>query len=284
MYSLSKGEMILRGYILLGLHILLLMPAAVLAKQEKEIHFGSVAEDTPAIMHQRLTPLSDYLETAIGRSVTLTLSPNMSQAINSLSNGNVDLAYLTPVAYLQAKKMANVKLMAKVVSNKQAYFRLEIVVREDSPIKKVADLSGKSFAFGDPAAKLQQAVVVNAGMPLHSLGSIAYLGHYDNIVRGVLVRDYDAGIVTDNKARKWDKKGLRVIYSSPKLPPYNIAATGKMDKALFLKFQRALLSLDRSKPDDRRVLDALGDDFDGFERTNDKEYDIVRKLIRPFGQ
>jgi len=274
--------MALRCFIFLGLHVLLLMPVRVWADQEKGIHFGSVAEDIPAVMHQRLKPLTDYLEAAIGRSVTLTLSPNMPAAIDALSNGNVELAYLTPVAYIRANKMANATLIAKAVSNKQAYFRLEIVVREDSPIKKVSDLVGKSFAFGDPAAILQQAVVVDAGMPLESLRGRAYLGHYDNIVRGVLNRDYDAGIVTDSKVRKWNHKGLRVIFSSPQLPPYNIAASRKLDHALFVKLQRALLSLDRNKPDHRRVLDALGEDFDGFARTNDTEYDVVRELIKPF--
>jgi phosphonate transport system substrate-binding protein len=272
----------LRGFIFLGLHILMLMPGQVWADQQKVINFGSVAEDTPAMMHLRLTPLTDYLESAVGRSVNLVLSPNMSEAIDALSNGSVDLAYMTPVAYLRARKMANARLIAKVVSNKQGFFRLQIVVREDSPIRKVEDLAGKNFAFGDPAAKLQQAVVENAGMPLHKLGNRAYLGHYDNIVRGVLNRDYDAGIVTDSKARKWDKNGLRVIYSSPQLPPYNIAAARKMDHALFVKLQNALLNLNRNNPDHRRILDAMGEDFDGFARTNDKEYDIVRKLIKPY--
>ena len=276
--------MIFRVCVFLGLHVFLLTPVWSWADQEHEIRFGSVAEDTPAVMHQRLTPLSDYLEMNIDRPVSLTLSPNMPAAIKALSNGSVDLAYFTPVAYLQARKMANVRLIAKVVSNKQPFFRLEIVVREDSPIKKVADLAGTRFAFGDPAAKLQQAVVVNAGMPLHKLGSVAYLGHYDNIVRGVLVRDFDAGIVTDSKVRKWVNKGLRVIYSSPQLPPYNIVAARNMDEALFLKLQHTLLSLDRSNPDNRRVLDAMGEDFDGFAIANDKEYDIVRKLIKPFPQ
>jgi phosphonate transport system substrate-binding protein len=276
--------MMLRAYFFLGLSFLISSPLGVCAGQEQAIRFGSVAEDTPAVMHQRLIPLTDYLKVAIGRNVILTLSPDMPTAIKALSNADVELAYLTPVAYLNAHKMGGALLIAKAVTNNQAYFRLEIVVREDSPIKSVADLAGKSFAFGDPAALLQQAVVVNAGMPLESLGKRAYLGHYDNIARGVLNRDYDAGIVTDSKARRWDKKGLRVIYSSVQLPPYNIAATSKMDHALFLKLQQALLNLDRHKPEHRPVLDALGKDYDGFTQTNDADYDVIRKLIKPFQQ
>jgi phosphonate transport system substrate-binding protein len=274
--------MTMRAYIIVGLSLLLSTPLAAYPSQERAVRFGSVAEDTPAVMHQRLTPLTDYLKAATGRNVVLALSPDMPAAIKALSNGDVELAYLTPVAYLNAHKMGDAILIAKTVTYSQGYFRLEIVVREDSPIKSVADLAGKSFAFGDPAALLQQAVVVNAGMSLESLGKRAYIGHYDNIARGVLNKDYDAGIVTDSQARKWDKNGLRVIYISPPLPPYNIAAKSKIDHALFLKLQAALLKLDRRNPDHGRVLDALGKDYDGFEKTSDAEYDIIRKLIKPF--
>jgi len=274
----------LRLLILLGLPVLLLTSIKVCVAEEKSIRFGSVAEDIPAAMHQRLTPLMDYLEKSIGHPVVLTLSPNMPKAIEDLSKGNVELAYLTPVAYLRAHEKGGATLIAKVVSNNQAFFHLEIVVREDSPIRKVEDLVGKKFAFGDPAALLQRAVVENSGISLEKFGSVSFLGHYDNIVRGILNRDYDAGIVTDSKARKWNKKGLRVIYSSPQLPPYNIAATSKMDRIVFLKLQGALLGLDGNNPDHRRVLQALGEDYDGFARTSDREYDIVRKLIKPYQQ
>jgi phosphonate transport system substrate-binding protein len=274
--------MTLRAYIFVGLCLLLATPLAAYPSQEQAVRFGSVAEDTPAAMHQRLIPLTDYLKEATGRNVVLALSPDMPAAIKALSNGDVELAYLTPVAYLNARKTGGAILIAKAVTNNQSYFRLEIVVREDSPIKSVADLAGKSFAFGDPAALLQNATVVNAGMPLESLGKRAYLGHYDNIARGVLNRDYDAGIVTDSKARKWNKNGLRVIYSSEQLPPYNIAAKGNIDDVLYLKLQAALLKLDRRNPNHGRVLDALGKDYDGFAKTSDAEYDVIRKLIKPF--
>ena len=270
--------------IMLILPVVLLISINICVADEKSIRFGSVAEDIPAAMHQRLTPLIEYLEKSIGRPVVLALSPNMPKAIEDLSKGSVELAYLTPVAYLRAHEKGGATLIAKVVSNNQAFFRLEIAVRDDSPIRKVDDLVGKKFAFGDPAALLQRAVVENSGITLEKFGSVSYLGHYDNIVRGILNKDYDAGIVTDSKARKWNKKGLRVIYSSPRLPPYNIAATSKIDHKVFLRLQQALLGLKESNPDHRRVLQALGEDYDGFARTSDQEYDIVRKLIKPYQQ
>lgn len=274
--------MMFRIFVFLGLHLFAWAPLPVSGAEGPPIRLGSVAEDIPSVMHHRLTPLTDYLETALGRRVILKLSADMPGAIAALSDGTVELAYLSPVAYLKSHETGHAALIAKTVTNRQAYFNLEIVVREDSPIERVADLAGKRFAFGDPAALLQRAVVENSGIPLQRLGKIAYLGHYDNIVRGVLNRDYDAGIVTDSKARRWVKKGLRVIYSSPNLPPYNFAATQNMDRTLFLELRRALLSLDGTNPAHRKVLDAMGVGYDGFVAANDADYDIVRKLIRPF--
>jgi phosphonate transport system substrate-binding protein len=248
------------------------------------IRFGSVAEDIPAVMHQRLIPLTNYLSDAVGKHVVLKLSPDMPGAIAALAAGDVELAYLTPVAYIRSHESGNTRLLVKTVTDNQGFFRLMIVVRSDSPIKTVADLAGKRFAFGDPAALLQLAVVANAGVNMDKLGTRAYLGHYDNIVRGILNRDYDAGIVTDMKVHRWAGKGLRVIYSSPELPPYNIAATHKLDDALFTKLQKALLRLDSKNPQDRQVLSALGEDYNGFAPTSDHEYDIVRDLIKPFRQ
>jgi phosphonate transport system substrate-binding protein len=252
------------------------------APELKEIHFGSVAMDIPAIMHKRLTPLTNYLSEVIQRPVVLTLSPNMDSAINEISQGTVELSYLTPVAYIRSRDAGNTKLIAKTVTNKKASFQLMIVVRDDSPITRVQQLAGKKFAFGDPAALLQRAVVVGAGMPLENFSEYHFLGHYDNIVRGVLNRDFAAGILKDTMAYKWKGQGVRIIYRSAFLPPYNIAASKKVDDALLEKLKQAFLQLDVNNPEHYKIIKGLDKKYNGFASTNDREYDVVRELIEPF--
>lgn len=262
---------------------LLLAPGVASSEEKtKELIFGSVAMDIPAIMHKRLTPLTNYLSKALDRPVSLKLSPNMGAAIKATATGMVDLAYLTPVAYLKAHKMGNAKLIVKTVTKGKASFKLMIVVRDDSPIKSVKQLAGKSFAFGDKKALLQRAAVVGSGMPLNKLGDFKFIGHYDNIVRAVMNGDFDAGILKDTMAYKWENKGIRILYATPDLPPYNIAASKNVDKATFKKLQKAFLALDPKKPAHLKVIKALDKKYDGFAKTNDKEYNIVRKLIKPF--
>ena len=137
---------------------------AIAKSDQKELRFGSVAMDIPAVMQKRLLPLTKYLSKELDQPVVLKLSPNMPAAIKEVASGAVEISYLTPVAYIRSHQKGDTQLIAKTVTNDKASFKLMIVVREDSPIKTVEDLVGKSFAFGDKAALLQRAAVVGANM------------------------------------------------------------------------------------------------------------------------
>lgn len=256
----------------------------VLMAKTDELIFGSVAMDIPAVMHKRLTPLTKYLSKELKRPVTLKLSPNMGAAINAAANGDVDLAYLTPVAYLKAHAKGGAKIVVKTVTKGKASFQLMIVVKQDSPIKSVKDLVGKNFAFGDKRALLQRAAVVGSGINLEQFAEYKFIGHYDNIARAVMNGDFDAGILKDTMAYKWEGKGLRILYSSPNLPPYNITASKNVDQKLLAKIKQAFLNLDGKNPEHLKIIKALDKKYNGFASTNDKEYDVVRNLIKPFSK
>ena len=110
-----------------------------------ELLFGSVAMDIPAVMHKRLSPLTEYLTDKIGRPVSLKLSPNMGAAIDDTVNARVHLSYLTPVAYIKAHDKGEARVLVKTITDGAASFQLMIVVRKDSPIKTISDIVGKSF-------------------------------------------------------------------------------------------------------------------------------------------
>ena len=253
-----------------------------LSMANDELVFGSVAMDIPAVMHKRLKPLTNHLSSQLNMQVNLKLSPNMGAAISNAASGDVDIAYLTPVAYLKAHKKGGVQLIAKTVTKGKASFKLMIVVKEDSPIKSVQDLIGKSFAFGDERALLQRAAVVGAGINLNQFNEYRFIGHYDNIARAVMNKDFDAGILKDTMAYKWEGKGLRILSSSAALPPYNIVASKNVSKASLEKLKKIFLSLDKNNPEHLKIIKAVDKKYDGFAATSDAEYDVIRKLIAPF--
>ena len=100
------------------------------AGNPNELRFGSVAMDIPAVMYHRLSPLTDYLSKTLERPVSLNLSPNMPHAIDMLATGKVDIAYLSPVAYLKAREQGGAQLLVKILTDKKSFFNLVIVVRE----------------------------------------------------------------------------------------------------------------------------------------------------------
>lgn len=256
--------------------------AATTTTVPQVLTLGSVAMDIPAVMHRRLNPLAEYLARELGHPVRLQLSPDLSKAVNDVAAGNVDIAYLTPIAYVKAQAAGNVHILAKTVTKGRDAFRLMLVTRADSPIRTVQDLAGKRFAFGDEAALLQRAVVVNAGIGLKQFSTYRFLGHYDNIARGVASGDFDAGILKDTTAYQWEKKGLRTIYTSPELPPYNVVAGRKVNEPLRRAIQAALLRLNAANPEQRAIIKALDEGYDGFAAASDADYDVIRVLVKPF--
>jgi phosphonate transport system substrate-binding protein len=250
--------------------------------EDRGLTLGSVAMDIPAAMHQRLKPLAGYLTQELGRPVSLRLSTDMTKAVNEMAAGTVDIGYFSPGAYVTAHATGNVRILAKTVTRGRETFRLMLVARADSGINSVQDLVGKRFAFGDEAAILQRAVVISAGIRLEQLGSYRFLGHFDNIARGVANGDFDAGILKDTAAFQWENKGLRIIHASPELPPYNISVGPQMDEATSRAIQAALLRLNPAIPEHRKVITTLDEGYDGFVAADDADYNVVRKLIRPF--
>lgn len=206
----------------------------------------------------------------------------MPAAISEVASGAVEIAYLTPVAYIRSHENGNTQLIAKTITKKKASFKLMIVVRKDSPIKTVEDLIGKKVAFGDRAALLQRAALVSSGIQMTQLGSYEFLGHYDNIIRAVMHGDYDAGILKDTMAYKWETKGARILYRTPDLPPYNIAASKNVDTKLLAQLKNAFIGLDPNNPKHYPVIKSLDKKYDGFAPVSDEEYDVVRRLIEPF--
>jgi phosphonate transport system substrate-binding protein len=256
--------------------------AATNAVTPPPLRFGSVAMDTPVAMQERLSKLTRYLSESIHRPVVLKLSSDMQSAIDAIANGDVDVAYLTPVAYVNAHEQGKVKLLVKTITENEPSLQLMVVVRDNSVFKTIADLKGKRFAFGDRSALLQRAVVVDAGLPLESLGEYRFLGHYDNVVRGVLNGDYDAGILKDTTTKKWMGKGIRPLYTSPPLPPYNIAVSASLDNTTYEQLKRALLALSPSNVKQHEIIRSLDTKYSGFKPAVDSEYDVVRRLIKPF--
>lgn len=224
------------------------------AAETGQVFMGSVAMDTPVDMVKRFKLLTNYLSAKTGLDVSFHASPNMDAAISDLGSNRIQIAYFTPVAYIQSRKKYDIRALVEAQTLGESTFKLVVVVPKDSPLKKMRDLKGKSFAFGDEKALLQRAVVNSSGISLADLGQYAFLNHYDNIAKAVLNKDFDAGILKESIFVEYRSRGLRAIYSSPPLPPYLFAVSNKMPKGNADKLRDAMVALKADSPEHNAIL------------------------------
>ena len=254
------------------------------AAEPEELFLGSVAMDVPAEMVRRMAPLTEYLTRKTGIRVSFRASPNLGSAVNELGKDYTQIAYLTPVAYIEAREKYKAQPLASPITHGKSTFNLMVAVRSDSPYKTLDDLKGKKFAFGDQKALLQRAVVVGGGVKLEEFSQYGFLKHYDNIAKAVLNKDFDGGILKDTIYEEFAPKGLRKIYTSPPLSSYLFALSDRVPPATAKKLRAAFMELKNNTPEGAAVLKELDKGYDGFEPTEDKDYDAIRKLIAPFQQ
>lgn len=247
-----------------------------------EVTMGSVAMDIPVEMIKRLSALTNYLALTTDLNVRFRPSPNLGSAVDDLGKGQTQIAYLTPVAYIDARKKYGVIPLVAPTADGRPHFSLVIGVKAGSGIKTPTDLKGKRFAFGDEKALLQRAAVESMGLKSGDFSSFAYLKHYDNIAKAVIAGDFDGGILKDSLAEEFKSKGIVVIGSTPSLPSYIIAVHPGMPETVRTKLRDALLALNKSTPDRVATLEAFDKGYDGFAVVDDAAYDTVRKLIQPF--
>lgn len=245
---------------------------------EMELQLGSVAMDVPAEMVKRLTPLTKYLSNKTGLMVNFQASRNLDAAVEDLGSNTTQIAYLTPAAYLEAHEKYGVIPLVNPLNKGKGTFTLVIAVQKDSPIKTMANLKGKKFAFGDKKAKLQPAVVESAGFKLEDFASYDYLNHYDNIAKAVSNGDFDAGILKDSVAEKFSAS-LRVIHTSPPLPNYIFAVNKNLPLKTVTKLKNAMLALKDDSEENKAILFAIEKGYDGFEVSDDKDFDGIRKVL-----
>jgi phosphonate transport system substrate-binding protein len=258
---------------------LLSLPAAA---QSQIVRFGSYASERPSEEMRKLEPFQRYIETSLlaqgfDARVDVRIFPTYEEGIDAMASGDIDFSRLGPVSYVTAKqKNPALILLAAEAQEGDKEFPAVMVVPKDSPIRTVADLRGKRFAFGDPLSTsgryLPQAELVKAGITAKGLAEFEYLGRHDKVVFAVASGRFDAGATNINTFRKYaDSKNLRELVRYPS-PTHAWVARNKLAPALVNALRKALLEMT-----DPRLQELI--DRNGFLPATDADYDGLRRVM-----
>ena len=264
--------------------VLLSLPATTFSKQV--VSFGLCPKYNPRIMYQLYQPFADYLSENTPYQFEIKLSRSYQETIDRFGRGEVLIASCGPVPYIKAKEKYGVKPILRALNKDgNPFYRGIIIVRKDSPIQRLSDLKGKSFAFGQVLSTAGHIVpqyhLVKAGVHSRDLKHYSFLRHHDSVVQAVLKGQFDAGAVKDVVAYKYEQEGLRFISVTDPIPTVLITARSDAPKELVESVRVALLKLDPKDPAYQRMMASWDEEFKyGFTQVSDSDYDPIRKILR----
>ncbi|MFN3565942.1 MAG: PhnD/SsuA/transferrin family substrate-binding protein, partial [Burkholderiaceae bacterium] len=198
--------------------------------QPPQWRFSVHPYDTPGRLFARFRPLCDYLQEPSGAPIELQIAGTYEQQIADVAQGRVHLAYMGPTPYLRARaRGTGLRLLAAEAIDGVAAYRAAIVVRADSPLQSLAELRGRSVAFGNPISfgsfVVPRFMLMTAGVSLADLAYFRHLQRHEQVALAVLHRDFDAGGLRLDVVQPYLARGLRVLARSDPLPPHVIVAT-----------------------------------------------------------
>ena len=251
------------------------------------------AEDAQQVV-RNAQPLVEILQKKLAMEVQPFVATDYTGVVEALRVGKLDIAFLTPASYVLAKNEANVRVVLKSERKGSPYYYAAIITRADSGIKKLDDLRGKVFAFGDPlstsANVFPRKLLHEKGIdPVRDFKQILYSGGHDATVLAVLHGKVDAGATyansTDGSDTAWarylqnpeDVKKISAIAYSEPIPADNLVFAAGLDDALGKKIEEVFLELSRD-PQGKKMLRDLYQ-IDGFVPATDKDYDSVREAF-----
>ncbi|MCZ6591557.1 MAG: PhnD/SsuA/transferrin family substrate-binding protein [Alphaproteobacteria bacterium] len=199
--------------------------------EELQVHYGAFVS---------------VLEEITGDKVKFFPINNRTAAVEALANGHVDYVLTGPAEYIVFR--ARAKAVPVVAWQRLDYFT-QLVVTNESPIKSLVDMKGKTIAFGEVGS-----TSTHLG-PAQLLASIGLMPNKDykamNIHRNVSIEallrgDVDAVAVGSshlfNIRDKFTDVGLRVAARGPDLPNDVLVAGAHVPAANVAKMRDAFVN------------------------------------------
>jgi len=233
--------------------LLLNIPASA---DEKIFTVAVVPQFTSNQVYRDWTPLLAKLERATGYRFKLLAYNEFPRFERSLDQGVPDLVFMNPYHMIIAKR----KHQYRPLLRDKTPISGILVVRQDSPIKSLSDLNGKTIAFPSPNA-LGASLYIRALLAekIHIKTTPLYVGSHQNVYRHILIGEVAAGggvTKTLEKETAEVRSQLKVLFTTPNISPHPLAAHPRVPEAVSKKIVAALLAM-RNDPETSKLLEAI---------------------------
>jgi len=230
-------------------------------------------------------PLAEHLARQLGRPVRLYTVDSWEGLAKSLAAGETDIALMGPWGYVLANHVAGAQAVATILyDGKPEYFAI-MVTHPKSGIRSIADLKGRTFAFGDKGSTSGYLIPFhhfqkNGIDPETYLGKVIHTRH-QAIEMQVTRGEIDAGADFNRNRDAMIAEGLIkasdsvIFWTSDPLPNDAVAVRAGLakDAAFVARLRAALVSVGPALAGNARLLPAR---YGGFVVTDNAFYKPIR--------
>ena len=263
----------------------------LLAADAPVLRVSAIPDEAPTELQRKFAPLGEYLAKATGMKVVFTPVSDYAAVVESLATGKLDLAWLGGFTYVQARNRTGGTAIPLVQREEDARFTSRFITA-DPAIQSLADLKGKSFAFGAPSSTsgslMPRYYLQQAGLnPEKDFKTVAYSGAHDATVAFVAAGRAQAGVLNTSvwdklvELKKVDPVKVRVFATTPSYYDYNWTVRGDLDPAVVQKLKAAFVALDPAKPEHQAILQLQR--ASRFITTEPKNYDGIEAAAKAAG-
>ena len=230
-------------------------------------------------------PLADYLAKKLGKKVVLRTVDTWEGLAKSLASGETDISLMGPWGYVLANHQAGAQAISTILyEGKPEYFAIW-VTNPKSGIKSVADMKGKSFAFGDKGSTSGYLIPFyqfqKQGIDPETYFSRVLYTKHQAIETSVTRGELDVGADYNRNRDAMISEGLikasesQIIWTSDPLPNDALAVSADIykDKAFVALLQKALADIGGERKANPNLLPGR---YTGFVTKDNTYYKPIR--------
>ncbi|MEL6543961.1 MAG: phosphate/phosphite/phosphonate ABC transporter substrate-binding protein [Myxococcota bacterium] len=258
---------------------------------EKALRLSVTPIAAKTVLEREFEPLARYLSSALEVPVTLEIPESYSDATDRVVRGEVDVAFLSPLAYvLSAKRSTGLTVIATPIAQGAPTYASYILVREDAPMTELEQLKGKSIAFVDRRSTsgflYPYAYLLDRGIePDSYFGSVSFLGDHGSVVEALRSGRVDAGATFAAAAGFVEgaaKTDLRILAKTGRIPYDAVVVVESVSDAAKTRLREAFLALSTRTESGRQILRSSSG-INGFLAADDSHYDEIRRVLDRVG-
>ena len=244
----------------------------------------------PEGIRERYAALASYLGEELETTVELRLAADYSDAIRRAAAGEVDLAQLSPLAYVDAKaENPNLyPLVANISEGSSTYSAYLMARRSGVPIRRVQDIAGRKLGFVDPSSAsgylYPYAFLIERGVDPERDCEIILFRRHDKVLEALIQGSIDVGATFSGALIHAERAGLdpsdlEIVAKTGRIPHDAWVARPTLSPEIHDAITQALLRQSTASQLGRKIL-GLVDSINAFAPIDDHHYDRVRAVQR----